>query len=60
LSYNDFNESTLSEYKIRTFTFTNGKYINSVTGVLSYDLDTVNTELGALPIGGWKNPYLCT
>ncbi len=61
LTYNKYNESEISDFKLRKFNYNNIKYHNTVIETLDTKIsDKTYQKFEDLPLSGWKNPYICT
>jgi branched-chain amino acid transport system substrate-binding protein len=61
LTYNDFNESQLENFKLRKFQFNQVKYHNTVVNNIDASFsEKLYKEFEEVPYHGWQNPYICT
>ena len=61
LTYNNYNESEISDFKLRKFNYNKIKYHNTVIEILETTIsDKTYQKFEDLQLSGWKNPYICT
>jgi len=61
LSYNSFNDSQITQFKLREFKFSNTNYQNIVIENIDASIsDNLNQKFEEFPLTGWQNPYICT
>ena len=61
LTFNNFNESQITQFKLREFIFINTNYQNKVIETIDASIsESLNEKFKEFPLSGWKNPYICT
>lgn len=61
LTYYNYNESEISDFKLRKFNYNKIKYHNTVIETLEMTIsDKTYQKFEDLPLSGWKNLYICT
>ncbi|WP_111706665.1 ABC transporter substrate-binding protein [Lutibacter citreus] len=61
LTYNNFNESQLTQFKLRKLEYHKTSYHNTVIETLDSPYnESLYQEFEETPLTGWLNPYICT
>ena len=61
LTFNSFNDSQITQFKLREFKFSNTNYQNIVIENIDASIsENLNQKFEEFPLTGWQNPYICT